>query len=643
MSILSVDRLGMYYGAQDVFQDVTFDLARGDKVGLVGPNGAGKTTLLRIILGQEEPVAGAVYRARNLAIGYLPQRPTLESTQTLYGEMLAVFAELRRKQRSLQELAESLASAPDPTALMERYADAEHRFEMAGGYEYENRIARVLGGLGFSADQYEWPISVLSGGQVTRALLARLLLQEPELLILDEPTNYLDIEALEWLESYLGDWKGSILVVSHDRFFLDRVVTRILELNRGRLEAYRGNYSSYLDQREARRERQMREYQEQQEFIAKTEEYIRRNKAGQRSREAKGRQTRLDRMERIERPQENKRMSLRLSTNLRAGDKVLTTEGAIIGYPSRPEERADDARTEHRLLQTGEILVQRGQRIAMLGPNGSGKTTFLRTILGEVQPLAGKLRIGASVRIGYLPQTQDWLDAEKTVLDHVLDASRLLIGPARTHLGRFLFSGDDVYKKVGTLSGGERSRLALAILTLRGANVLLLDEPTTHLDLDSQEVLQDVLLDFPGTILMVSHDRYLIDALATHIWMVEDRTISQHEGNYSDYVAAHEALKASAAQAEAKAAASAPTAERRARRDDGRKREERASLLEEEIARIEERMEAVSRGIDQAGLAQDLDRVVDLGREYEDLERALASRLHEWEAALTDGGRAEGA
>ena len=260
-----------------------------------------------------------------------------------------------------------------------------------------------------------------------------------------------------------------------------------------------------------------------------------------------------------------------------------------------------------------------------------------------MQPLAGKLRIGASVRVGYLPQTQDWLDAEKTVLDHVLDASRLLIGPARTHLGRFLFSGDDVYKKVGTLSGGERSRLALAILTLRGANVLLLDEPTTHLDLDSQEVLQDVLLDFPGTILMVSHDRYLIDALATHIWMVEDRTISQHEGNYSDYVAAHEALKASAAQAEAKAAASAPTAERRARRDDGRKREERASLLEEEIARIEERMEAVSRGIDQAGLAQDLDRVVDLGREYEDLERALASRLHEWEAALTDGGRAEGA
>ncbi|NLD72466.1 MAG: ABC-F family ATP-binding cassette domain-containing protein, partial [Chloroflexi bacterium] len=510
MSIVSADRLGMYFGAQDVFQDVTFDIARGDKVGLVGPNGAGKTTLLRILLGQEEPTSGTVHRARNLAMGYLPQRPTLESTQTLHGEMLAVFAELRRMQRNLQEIAEQLAAAQDPTELMERYAAAEHRFELAGGYEYENRIARVLSGLGFTADQYDWPIAVLSGGQITRALLARLLLQEPELLVLDEPTNYLDLAALEWLESYLQDWKGSILVVSHDRFFLDRVTTRILELNHGRLEAYRGNYSAYLDQREARRERQLREYEEQQEFIAKTEEFIRRNRAGQRYREARGRQTRLDRMDRIERPRENKRMNLRLSTNLRAGDKVLTTDGAVIGYPSRPEEAEGEAPTEHRLLQTGPILVERGQRIAMLGPNGSGKTTFLRTILGEMEPLAGRLRIGASVRIGYLPQTQEWLDADKTVLDHVLEASKLRIGPARSHLGRFLFSGDEVYKKVGTLSGGERSRLALALLTLRGANVLLLDEPTTHLDLDSQEVLQDVLMGFPGTILMVSHDRYLV-------------------------------------------------------------------------------------------------------------------------------------
>lgn len=637
MSILTVDNLGMYYGAQDIFGGVQFSIARGDKVALVGPNGAGKTTLLRIILGLEEPTSGAVHRARNLRLGYLPQRPTFESDQTLRGEMLAVFDELRRQQRALQELAEALARAEDPTALMERYAEAEARFELAGGYEFENRIARVLTGLGFAPDTHHWPISVLSGGQVTRALLARLLLQEPDLLVLDEPTNYLDLDALEWLEGYLQEWRHSLLVVSHDRFFLDRVVNRVLELNRGRLRAYRGNYSDYVLQRHMNEERQRREYEEQREQIARTEEFIRRNRAGQRSREARGRQTLLDRMERVEAPQQDPRLSLRLRAGLRSGDKVLETEGAIIGYTSRPDDPEGATGGEHRLLETGPILVLRGQRIALLGPNGSGKTTFLRTILGQVAPLQGRLRVGASVRVGYLPQTQDWLDSTRTPLDEVMDAGKMLPAAARSHLARFLFTGDEVFKEIGALSGGERSRLALALLALKGANLLLLDEPTTHLDVGAQEVLQEVLQGYDGTILLVSHDRYLIDALATHVWVVKDRTIEQYEGNYSAYAAVVRERKAAEAQDADRPGRREErrTRERRAQRRT-RKLEERVGELEAHIVRLEDELEAIARRIDEAGAAQDLDVVQSLGQEYEELQRRLTRRLREWEATVSE-------
>jgi len=634
MSILSVENLGMYYGAQDIFESVSFSIARGDKVALVGPNGAGKTTLLRIVLGLEEPTEGTVQRAGNLRTGYLPQRPTLESDRTLRREMLSVFEGLRQQQRALQNLAEQLASADDPTQLMERYAKAEQRFEMAGGYEYENRIARVLTGLGFAPEQHDWPISVLSGGQITRALLARLLLQEPDLLVLDEPTNYLDLDALEWLESYLTEWPHSLLVVSHDRYFLDRVVSRVLELDHGTLKAYRGNYSAYVRQRHERMERLQREYEEQQEFIARTEEFIRRNRAGQRSREARGRQTRLDRMERIAPPQRDPSMNLRLVPRLRSGEKVLETSGAVIGYPSPPGDTNGTTDTDHRLLETGPLLVLRGQRIALLGPNGSGKTTLLRTILGEVEPLQGKIRVGASVRIGYLPQTQEWLDPAKTVLDHVLDASRLQPATARHHLARFLFRGDEVYKTVDTLSGGERARLALALLALQGANLLLLDEPTTHLDVQSQEVLQSVLERFDGTILLVSHDRYLIDALATHVWVVSDRSIEQYEGNYSAYAAVAQA-KIAEAECPRQPSRQGSGAERNPERV-VRRAERRADELEGEIARLEDELEALAEEIERAGASQDVARIYSLGQEYQALQESLARRLNEWEAALSE-------
>jgi ATP-binding cassette, subfamily F, member 3 len=632
MSILIGQQLSKYFGAQDIFRDLDCVIARGDKIGLVGPNGCGKTTLLRLLLGLDEPASGSVHRARGLRIGYLPQKPELHSERTLYAEVEAVFAPLLEQQKALYELADAMATAEDSTELLERYAIAEQRFEAAGGYSYEARIKQVLAGMGFGPATYDWPIAILSGGQVTRALLARLLLEEPELLILDEPTNYLDLQALEWLENYLQSWSGSLLVVSHDRYFLDRVVNRIWELDHGQLVVYHGNYSAYLLQRAERRERQLREYQSQQEMIERTEDYVRRNKAGQLSKQARGRETRLARVERVEAPRHDQHLALRLTSRLRSGDKVLFSDGAVIGYPS------DEVNSASELFQSGEFLVLRGWRIALLGANGAGKTTLIRTILGELTPISGSLKLGASVKIGYLPQSQAWLDGPQPMLEYVLYNTGLLLEAARSLLGRFLFEEEDMAKPLSALSGGERSRLALALLTLQGANLLILDEPTTHLDLAAQEVLQQVLLSFSGTILFVSHDRYLVNALATHLWIIDQGTMRQFEGNYTRYVEAQQKER------EVAAAAAVPGAvpkedwgeqKRRERQVERtlRERVDRVQSLEKEIAALEHELHGVSAMINQASLAQDLNRVHTLSQQYIKLQTKLTECLNRWEQA----------
>jgi len=621
MSIVTANELTKSYGAQDVFWDVSLQIARGDKIALVGPNGTGKTTLLCIIAGLDTPTAGRVHRARSLRIGYLPQEAELPSQRTLYEEMLTVFTDLRAQQAELRRLEQQMADPAQREEALKRYGETLQAFELAGGYRYESEIKMVLAGLGFPEEEQHQPLSILSGGQKTRALLAKLLLSEPDLLLLDEPTNHLDLAATQWLEDYLANWKGSLVVVAHDRYFLDKVVGRVWELAFGRLEDYPGNYSRYSTLRAERMERRLAEYEAQQKHIEKTEDFIRRYMAGQRTKEAQGRQKRLDRLPRLERPREAKKISLSINTDLRGGDLVLVTEHLAVGYQSGPS-----------LFTCPDLCLRRGERAALLGPNGSGKTTFLKTIIGQVSPLNGLVQIGQNVKFGFLAQAHEDLDKEKTILDEILEVRNLPLEKARGFLGRFLFSGDDVFKLVGDLSGGERSRVALAKLTLEGANFLLLDEPTIHLDIASQEILEEVLADFNGTILLVSHDRYLINALATQVWAIEDGKLRVYDGSYSDYEE----------QRSRKQEARGKEQEKRGKRQEARgKKQEargkrqgaRAKELEEDIATLEAQLAALGEELAVASAAQDVKSLRELGLEYQRVDEELQWLLAQWAEA----------
>jgi ATP-binding cassette subfamily F protein 3 len=641
MSLLVATQLGKAYGALDVFDGVDLRVEAGDRIGFVGSNGAGKTTLLRVLAGVEAPSGGKVHSKRGLTVGYLPQDPPPAGDSTLHEAMMRVFAQLEARGASLAELEHELAAAAMVQSssveaeeryheLLDDYGRAQTEFELAGGYVYETRIAQVLGGLGFNEDEHTKPLAHLSGGERTRALLAQLLLQEPDLLLLDEPTNHLDLDAVEWLEEMLLRWHGAVVVVAHDRYFLDKVASRIWDMEAGRLETYRGNYTAYHQQRDARKARQLKEWEEQQEFIEQTGEFIRRNLAGQRTREAQGRRTRLERFlrdEAIERPITEKQIRLNLTTEIRSGDLVLATKDLLVGY-------------DQPLFHSPDLEVRRGDRVALIGPNGAGKTTFLRTILGMVPPLSGKIRFGASVEVGYLAQAQAGLRSEQSVLDSILEVRDLPVSQARNYLGQFLFSGEEVFRPIGTLSGGQRSRVALARLTLQGANFLLLDEPTNHLDLVSQEILEEVLRKFPGTVLLVSHDRYLVQALATHVWRVAGDELCAYKGNYEEYLrqrAAEQAVQANpevmqspAGRIDGRDADRDRAREERKLRRAAEKQAEQAAAIESGIRVLEADLDRLSAELEAASLAGDVARVQALGLRYQSTDAELSQMLSAW-------------
>jgi ATP-binding cassette subfamily F protein 3 len=628
MSILTAHHLSKSFGAHDVLTDVTLSLAHGQRAALIGPNGAGKTTLLHILANMDEPTGGSVHRARGQTIGFLPQHADqeLNETTTLHDLMRAIFAQLDRLAQQMRELEMALADPAQHDAAMEKYSKIAEQFEHAGGYTIETRIEQVLSGIGFELSDLSKPVNILSGGQKTRALLARLILLDPDVLLLDEPTNHLDVSAVEWLEATLRDYRGGLILVSHDRYFIDAVADTVWELQHGQIEVYRGNYTDYLLQRDDRREYQLKEYERQQEFIAKEEDYIRRNIAGQNTRQAQGRRTRLERLKRssdlIKRPETRKAMRFNLSTQPRSGDIVLRARNLLVGYQ-------DDRKP---LLACDQLFLYRNQRVAIWGPNGAGKSTFLKTVLGQLPPLSGEIDLGASVRVGYYAQAHEMLDPNDSVLNAILKVQNMPLSKVRGFLGSYLFSGDTIDKPIGTLSGGERGRVALAVLSLEGANVLLLDEPTNHLDLDSQEVLQDALADFEGTLLLVTHDRYLVDALATHVWAIEENRIVAYEGNYSEFVAQREEVKLRADVAKTNSQAAKSKGKTKPAPDKKEKqRQKRMAELEAAIADHETRLSELTRQIETAKP----DKVAALGSEYTRLEREMQALVDEWaEAAV---------
>jgi ATP-binding cassette subfamily F protein 3 len=672
MSLISVSSLTKSFGSFDLFANISFSVGRGARIGLVGPNGVGKTTLLRIIAGEDEASTGTVSRARGVRSGYLSQEADFKMEGTLWDACHSVFDDLVKQQEELHRLEELMATDPD---VIERYGKLQEDFERRGGYTYETRIRQVLTGLGFDAPDYNLSLNHLSGGQRTRAFLARLLLSDPDLLLLDEPTNHLDIRAVEWLEGYLNQWEGAAIIVSHDRYFLDKVSNQILEMLPGAYETYTGNYTAYLKQREERNARRQELFESEKEKLLKEVEYIKKNIAGQNTLQAKGKLKRLTRIvqaieqvgleavlnskwielgvsmttspfsvEEAERRVRGMKspvrtlpnLHLRLGSQKRSGDLVIRTKDLQVGYPAEP------GIPEKMLFSAPDIELRRQDCAALIGPNGAGKSTFLKTILGQLEPLAGEVILGASLQIGYFAQAHEGLDPNKTLLQEIDSVMpNWLPGQIRDYLGKYLFSGDDVYKKVDMLSGGERGRLALAKLALQDTNLLLLDEPTNHLDIPSQEILESVLEDYSGTILLISHDRYLVDALATQIWEIdpEEANLSVFKGTYSEQRAERE-------QKEYEEFMEARAADIRDSSGDGRisnieyrrtkssTKEERRRIaklqeLENTIAELEATLANLGGQLESPLVRPD--EVAVIGREYERVQKEMDAKLAEWE------------
>jgi ATP-binding cassette subfamily F protein 3 len=606
MSLVSLENASVSFGSNDILSGIGCQVNRADRVGLVGRNGAGKTTLLRVLGGTLRPSSGRRHLARSTTVALVGQAPLAATpTRTVREEVLSGIAEVLRLERELELAADDLTAGNRPPEV---YGEALERFEAAGGFEYASRFAQVLSGLGIAKTDWDKPLETLSGGQRSRVALAKALLAEPNLLLMDEPTNHLDLPGLQWLEAFLKRWRGTVIVASHDRYFLDTVATRIWHLDGTRLRSYRGNYTKFEALFEAEVIRQRKQHEAQQEFIQKEEGFIRRYRAGSRAREARGRAKKLARLEGVDSPVRHRTVRLELRAE-RGGELILQAASLAVGYGAV-------------VLRLGDVEVMRGAHIALIGPNGSGKTTLLKTIAGELDPVEGRLRRGEGVRIGHYWQEAENLNPGSTVLQELLEESQMSLQDARDILGRFLFSGDDVYKPVGVLSGGEQGRLALARLVVSGANCLLLDEPTNHLDIPSRDALEQALASYPGTFMFASHDRRLIGRLASELWLIEDGRLTAFQGSFEEYN---------------RGAVSQPRIVRPNKGSGPRAapplvNEKQKSLraLEDEIEKHEQTLTELSQLINEASERGDTAAIAELGIEFKGLEAEAETLIREW-------------
>jgi len=525
MTLVSLKNVFKSFGTSPVLKNISWQIEEKRKIGLLGSNGAGKTTLFRIIAGELEPDKGELARNRYLKIGFLRQEYQLEDDLTLFDEMLKPFSELLKLREEMRDLENRMSLAKDSKKLLKHYGQLQLEYENRGGYSYENKIERVLYGLGFKKEDFVKSVNVLSGGEKNRAALASVLLFEPNLLLLDEPTNHLDIEGTEWLEQYLSEFSGTIIMVSHDRYFLDRVIGEVVELEEHRIERHRGNFSAYQRKKVERLEKALKEHKEQREYVLRTEEFIRRNIAGQKTKQAKSRRKALEKLERLEKPKTRpKKVKISFSATKRSSRALIWTEKLSKNFK------------EKTLFENVNFSIERYDRVGLIGPNGCGKTTFLKILLAEEKPTSGEASIGSSLEVGYYDQEHRDLDCESSVLDEVWKIDpRMLMEELRSFLGKFLFCGEDVFRRIKSFSGGEQSRVVLAKLILSQPNFLILDEPTNHLDIVSREVLENALAEFEGTILVVSHDRYFLNKIVNKIYAFENGSLKEYLGNYSHY------------------------------------------------------------------------------------------------------------